>query len=144
MKWLIVLASLFVYGQVFGAGLCIPSEDGQEKSNNCIHGWKGITDYVAYSGALKTMLNKFMISIVYDTYINYYYWYGYQCGLNIGDPDSDPPEPAQGCVSPMLQKSRVNVSLANAFHETLKAANTLEDELTMIALALHYRQSRAC
>ena len=79
MKWVIVVASLFMHTQVSATGLCLPTADGEELSRKCIVGWNGVTNYIAYSGALSAMIDKFTTVIAYDSYVNHAYWFGFEC-----------------------------------------------------------------
>ena len=129
MKWLLVLCSLVVGGQVYAEGLCKPLADGKGASNDCIADWEGAENAVAYAGALAAMLGKFSYAIVYDSYEHHGYWFGYKCIADIGNPNEDPPEQPRGCLTPSAPNTDINVSLTNAFHRTLDTANRLLTKL---------------
>lgn len=142
MKWLIVLASLFAYGQVSAAGLCLPTADGEGLSHRCVVGWNGATNYIAYAGALSAMIDKFTTVIVYDSFANHAYWFGFTCIPSPGYPatEEEPAEPPGGCTGEVRDKAKINVPLATAFQRTLRASHTLMGEL-QVAPHLYYRFS---
>ena len=140
MKWLVVVLSLFVYGQLSAAGLCIKNDDG-EFTNNCIVGWNGATDYIAYAGALSAMLDKFTSAIFYDSFENQRNWFGVRCRIEPGVHDADPPEAPTGCTARTLTEESKNISLATSFQRTLETADPLIDELSWTAPALQFRNS---
>ena len=124
MKWLIVLASLVMHEPVSAAGLCKPT--GDNRKAECIAGWKGATDVVAYAGALNAMIDKLIMSIIYDSYTDQRRWFGFYCNRTKGDRDADPPQPPGGCQLDTPSVSSVSEPLANAFWSTLDKADKLE------------------
>ena len=134
MKWLVVVLSLFVYGQVSAAGLCKKNDNG-EFINSCIGGWNGATDVVAYAGALAAMLDKFKISIGFDSYTDDRRWFGYICHFDSGGaPDDDPREDSTGCNYEVPSLSDVNTPQVHAFFYTLKIGNKLSTKLEQMIL----------
>ena len=141
MKWLLVLASLFIHTQVSATGLCIKDDNG-EMSQKCIAGWNGVTNQIAYSGALSAMIDKFTTVIAYDSYHRHAYWFGFECLVHPGYPATgeDPAEPPEGCTGSARYTETINVPLATAFQRTLTAATALINELQVYP-ALIYRDS---
>ena len=140
MKWLLVLASLFIHTQVSAAGLCIKDDNG-EMPQRCIVGWNGVTNQIAYAGALSAMIDKFTTIIAYDSYINHGYWFGFECLVDSGVPatDEDPAEPPGGCTgAARYYTETINVPLATAFQRTLTAGRALIMKL-QFGPALYYR-----
>ena len=133
MKWLVVLFSLFMHTQVSAVGLCKPTADGEGAISMCIGGWNGATKAVAYSLALQSMLEKLLVVITYDSYVNNSYVYGAMCYINTGDYENNPPIPSTGCMGHMPLKSAINASLTTAFHRTIKTSRKLEAKLLAIA-----------
>ena len=130
MKWLIILFSLFVHTQVSAAGLCKPSE--HQGKFDCIAGWNGATNYVAYAGALAALLDKFSAVIAYDSLVTPDYWFGRRCEIYPGVPDEDAPAGCQDATG------EIDVPLINAFHQTLEASDELMSELEKIDKQLSY------
>ena len=133
MKWLVVLSSLFVHGQVSALGLCKPAADGEGLSNSCIAGWDGASNAVAYSSSLSAMIEKLVVVIVYDSYANARYNYGHQCIIEPGDPEADPPRASRGCSKQMPLTADINNSLALAFIRTTISSAPLRSKLDAIA-----------
>ena len=137
MKWLVVLCSLYVCGQAYAEGLCKRLANDQGMSNLCIADWNGSAKVVAYAGALSAMLDKFSYTIIYDSYHNDAYWFGYMCSESLPSPTEG--DTHQGCSGKVASKSKINTSLANAFLDTLVTAATLESELeAQASLQLRY------
>ena len=60
-----MLFSLFVHGQVSAVGLCKPATDGEGLSSDCIGGWDGASNAVAYAASLSAMIEKLaMVRVV--------------------------------------------------------------------------------
>lgn len=129
MKWLVVLFALFMHGQLSAVGLCKKTDQGV--SNNCIAGWNGATDQLAYAGALSAMIDKLGTVIVYDSYANHGYWFGLECKVDPGYPatEEDPAEPPGGCTRLPTFEETINVPQATAFQKTLRSAHVLIIEL---------------
>ena len=128
MKWLVVVLSLFVYGQVSATGLCKKTDEGV--SGSCIVGWNGATDVAAYGGSLAAMLDKFFMIIGYDSYTDDRRWFGFICAMDIGGaPDDDPREDSTGCSYDVPSLSNINTPMVHAFYRTLETGRKLSKKL---------------